>query len=64
MEIEKKLTQALSQVYAALKDDPINRSIKDVIGQMNLIELERINEKVQNHIGETHNYSHKKNHLS
>ncbi len=64
MEIEEKLSQALSQVYAALRDDPINRSVKDMIGQLNLMELERIAGKVQNHFGETHNYSHNQNQIS
>jgi len=50
MEIEDKIGQALHQAYAALSDDPINHSIKHMIGQLNLMELEQIDKKVSEHL--------------
>jgi hypothetical protein len=49
MGIEEKFNQAMSQIYGALRDDPINRSVKDMIGQLNLIELECLEENIGEH---------------
>lgn len=49
MDKEEKFNNSISQVYAALREDPINNSFKNMAGQLNLIALERINDKISEH---------------